>query len=210
MLFPSWHHGVPVVAHRARKFDPEEAFHLIAKHRIRNAFMPPTALKMMRQVENPGRRHDFHMRSIGCGGETLGAELLEWGKEVMGVTINEFYGQTEVNLVVGNCAEIMEIRPGSMGKPIPGHVARLWMNPACRCRRVPWARFPSNGPTRLCSFGSWDNLKATEEKYVGDWCLTGDLVRKDEDGYIWFVGRKDDVITSEGYRIGPRRSKIAY
>ena len=125
VLFPSWHHGVPVVAHRARKFDPEEAFHLIAKHRIRNAFMPPTALKMMRQVEDPGRRYDFHMRSIGCGGETLGAELLEWGKEVMGVTINEFYGQTEVNLVVGNCAEIMEIRPGSMGRPIPGHIVEI-------------------------------------------------------------------------------------
>ncbi len=90
MLFPSWHHGVTVVAHRARKFDPEEAFHLIAKHRIRNAFMPPTALKMMRQVPNPRSRHHYQMRSIGSGGETLGSELLDWGKEVMGLTINEF------------------------------------------------------------------------------------------------------------------------
>ena len=148
VLFPSWHHGVPVVAHRARKFDPEEAFHMIAKHRIRNAFMPPTALKMMRQVEDPGRRYDFHMRSIGFGGETLGAELLEWGKEVMGVTINEFYGQTEVNLVVGNCAEIMEIRPGSMGRPIPGHVVEIVDESGVPVPpRVPWVRFPSNGPT---------------------------------------------------------------
>ena len=120
--FPSWHHGIPVVAHRARKFDPEEAFHLIAKYGIRNAFMPPTALKLMRQVKDPKSRHNYNMRSIGSGGETLGEELLDWGREVMGLTINEFYGQTECNLIVGCCAEIMEIRPGSMGRAIPGHM----------------------------------------------------------------------------------------
>ena len=85
VLFPSWHHGIPVVAHRAKKFDPEEAFHLIAKHKIRNAFMPPTALKLMRQVQDPKSRHSYRMRSIGSRwGETLGEELLDWGKEVMG------------------------------------------------------------------------------------------------------------------------------
>ena len=122
VLFPSWHHGIPVLAHRAKKFDPEEAFHLIAKYGIRNAFMPPTALKLMRQVKDPKQRYNFSMRSIGSGGETLGEELLEWGKDVMGLTINEFYGQTECNLIVGCCAEIMEIRPGSMGRAIPGHL----------------------------------------------------------------------------------------
>ena len=104
------------------KFDPEEAFHLIAKHKIRNAFMPPTALKLMRQVPDPKSRHSYSMRSIGSGGETLGEELLDWGRDVMGLTINEFYGQTECNLIVGCCARIMEIRPGSMGCAIPGHV----------------------------------------------------------------------------------------
>ena len=101
VLFPSWHHGIPVLAHRARKFDPEEAFRLIAGYGIRNAFMPPTALKLMRQVKDPKSRHSYRMRSIGSGGETLGKELLDWGKEVMGLTINEFYGQTECNLIVG-------------------------------------------------------------------------------------------------------------
>ena len=125
VLLPSWHYGVPVVAHRAKKFDPEEVFHLLAKYGIRNAFMPPTALKMMRQVDNPRSRHDYSMRSIGSGGESLGAELLDWGREVMGLTINEFYGQTEVNLVVGSCSEVMEIRPGSMGRAIPGHVVEV-------------------------------------------------------------------------------------
>ncbi len=203
VLFPSWHHGVPVVAHRARKFDPEEAFHLIAKHRIRNAFMPPTALKMMRQIEDPSKRHDFQMRSIGCGGETLGAELLEWGKEVMGVTINEFYGQTEVNLVVGNCAEIMEIRPGSMGKPVPGHVVEVVDESGVPVPAGTVGEVSIKRPDPVMFLQYWDNLEATREKYVGDWCLTGDLARKDEDGYLWFVGRKDDVITSAGYRIGP-------
>ena len=120
VLLPSWHHGVPVVAYRAKKFDPEQAFYFIAKYGIRNAFMPPTALKIMRQVKDPRSRHDFQMRTIACGGETLGEELLDWGRQVMDLVINEFYGQTECNLVVGNCAQIMEIKRGSMGRPIPG------------------------------------------------------------------------------------------
>ena len=122
---PVWHYGVPVLARRAKKFDAEEVFSLLAKYGIRNAFMPPTALKMMRQVKDPKSRHDFSMRTIGSGGEALGEELLAWGEEVMGLTINEFYGQTEVNLVVGSCSEVMEIRPGAMGKAIPGHVVEV-------------------------------------------------------------------------------------
>ena len=118
VLLPSLHHGVPVVAHRFAKFDPEAAFNLINRHGVRNAFLPPTALKLMRQVD---RAVCSGMRSIGSGGETLGAELLEWGRRTFGFEINEFYGQTECNLVVGNCASILPVRPGSMGKPMPGH-----------------------------------------------------------------------------------------
>jgi acetyl-CoA synthetase len=202
-LFPSWHHGVPVVAYRARKFDPEEAFHLIAKHGIRNAFMPPTALKLMRQVKDPRSRHSYSMRSIGSGGETLGSELLDWGKEVLGVTINEFYGQTECNLVVANCAEIMEIRPGAMGKPVPGHrVEVVDESGTPQPAGVP-GEVAIKRPDPVMFLEYWGRPDATRDKFVGDWCLTGDLARKDEDGYLWFVGRKDDVITSAGYRIGP-------
>jgi len=203
VLFPSLHHGVPVVAHRAGKFDPERAFHLIAKHGIRNAFMPPTALKMMRQVNEPRKRHNFHMRSIGSGGETLGAELLEWGKEVMGVTINEFYGQTEVNLVVGNCSEVMQTRPGSMGRPIPGHLVDLVDENGRPVPEGTVGEIAIKRPDPVMFLQYWNNPGATEEKYAGDWCLTGDLARKDSHGYLWFTGRKDDVITSAGYRIGP-------
>jgi len=203
VLFPSLHHGIPVVAHRARKFDPEEAFHLIAKYGIRNAFMPPTALKLMRQVKDPRSHYDYHMRSIGSGGETLGEELLEWGKETMGLTINEFYGQTEVNLVVANCAEIMEIKPGSMGKAVPGHIVEVVDEAGDIASPGAVGEVAIKHPDPVMFLEYWKNQEATEEKYVGDWCLTGDLARKDYDGYFWFIGRTDDVITSAGYRIGP-------
>jgi acetyl-CoA synthetase len=203
VLLPSWHHGVPVVAFRAKKFDPEQAFYFIAKYGIRNAFMPPTALKLMRQVKDPRKRYDYHMRTIGCGGETLGEELLTWGREVMDLTINEFYGQTEVNLVLGNCSEIMENKRGSMGRPIPGHRVEVVgetgeVLPAGQVGEVAIHR-----PDPVMFLGYFGNPKATEEKFVGHWCLTGDLARKDEEGYFWFVGRKDDLISSAGYRIGP-------
>jgi acetyl-CoA synthetase len=203
VLLPSWHHGIPVVAHRAKKFDPEEAFYLMAKYGIRNAFMPPTALKMMRQVKDPRSRYDYQMRSIGSGGEALGEELLAWGKEVMGLTINEFYGQTEVNLVVGSCCEVMEIRPGSMGKAIPGHEVAIVDDSGKRVPVGTVGEVAIKRPDPVMCLEYWKNPEATREKYVGDWWVTGDLAKQDEDGYFWFVGRKDDLITSAGYRIGP-------
>jgi acetyl-CoA synthetase len=203
VLLPSWHHGVPVVAFRAKKFDPEQAFHFIAKYGIRNAFMPPTALKIMRQVPDPGGRYDFAMRTIGCGGETLGEELLEWGRRVMGLTINEFYGQTEVNLVLGNCSEIMENRRGSMGRPIPGHRVEVVDGAGRVLPPGEVGEVAIQRPDPVMFLGYWGNPQATEDKYIGDWSLTGDLARKDEEGYFWFVGRKDDLISSAGYRIGP-------
>ena len=203
VLLPSWFHGIPVLACRQKKFDPEFAFHLMAKHGVRNTFLPPTALKLMRQVKNPAERYQFSLRSIGSGGETLGEELLEWGREHLGVTINEFYGQTEVNLVVGNCHELMKVLPGSMGRAIPGHIVEIIdengnVMPAgetgCIAIRRP-------DPVMLLEY--WKNREATEKKYIGDWWVTGDVGRKDEDGYLWFTGRDDDLITSSGYRIGP-------
>ena len=203
VLLPSWHYGTPVLAHRARKFDPEEAFHLLAKYGIRNAFMPPTALKMLRQVKDPGSRYDYAMRSIGSGGEALGEELLAWGKETMGLTINEFYGQTEVNLVVGSCSEVMEIRPGSMGRAIPGHIVEVVDESGNVLPPGEVGEVGIRRPDPVMCLGYFKNPEATKEKYVGDWWVTGDLAKKDEDGYFWFVGRKDDLITSSGYRIGP-------
>jgi len=203
VLFPSWHHGIPVLAYRARKFDPDFAFDLMARHRVRNAFIPPTALKLMRQVSRPQERYAVSLRSVGSGGETLGEELLAWGEASLGVSINEFYGQTEANLVVGNCADIMAIRPGSMGRQIPGHTVEIIDSSG---RPQPVGTIGSiavRRPDPVMFLEYWQNPTATADKYIGDWALTGDLGKKDEDGYIWFVGRDDDLITSAGYRIGP-------
>src|ERR1700730_6716806 len=119
VLLPSLHHGVPVVARRFDKFDPEEAFALMARTGVRNAFIPPTALRMLRSVPRPNA--NVRLRSVGSGGEALGAETYEWGKSALGITINEFYGQTECNLVLASCAAIDVSRPGAIGKPVPGH-----------------------------------------------------------------------------------------
>ena len=202
VLLPSWHHGVPVVSRRFAKFDPDEALAFLARHEVRNAFLPPTALKLMRQVENP-RRHGFKLRSIGSGGESLGAELLDWGRATFDLTINEFYGQTECNLVVGNCAGMVPVRPGAMGRPIPGHDVRIVDDAG---REKPRGEVGEVGIRRgdpVMFLGYWNNPKATDAKYAGDFLLTGDLARQDEDGYIWFVGRSDDLITTAGYRVGP-------
>ncbi len=203
VLFPSWHHGVPVVAYRARKFDPEFAFDLMARHGIRNAFLPPTALKLMRQVKDARRRFGLRLRSIGSGGETLGEELLDWGRQTLGVEINEFYGQTEVNLVVGNCARIMPIRPGSMGRAVPGHRVEIVDDEGRVLPAGETGNIAIQAPDPVMFIEYWNNPEATRKKFAGSWCLTGDMGRRDDEGYLWFVGREDDLITSAGYRMGP-------
>jgi acetyl-CoA synthetase len=202
VLWPSWHHGIPVLAHRARRFDPEAAFALMARHGVRNAFLPPTALKLMRGVSDPAR-FGARPRSIGSGGEPLGAELLDWGREAFGVTINEFYGQTEANLVLSNCAAIMAPRPGSMGRPVPGHEVAVMDEMGNILPHGETGIVAVKRPDPVMFLEYWRNPEATEKKFVGDWCLTGDLARIDEDGFFWFMGREDDVITSGAYRIGP-------
>jgi acetyl-CoA synthetase len=202
VLLPSLYFGVPVLASRAKKFDAEAAFALIARHKVRNAFLPPTALKLMRQVENP-RRFGFRMRSIGTGGETLGADMLAWGAETFGFDLNEFYGQTEANLIVSNSAGLFPVAPGSMGRAVPGHkVAVISAQgeelPAGEQGLIAVAR-----PDPVMMLEYWRQPEATAQKFVGDWFLTGDAGACDADGYFWFQGRDDDIISSGSYRIGP-------
>lgn len=203
VLMPSLHHGIPVLAYRAKKFEPEEAFYLIAEYGVRNAFMPATALNMMRQVKEPKKRYDYKMRSIGSGGETLGEGLLQWGREVMDLEINEFYGQTECNLVVGNCAGVMRIIPGSMGRVIPGHVVEVINREGEVVKPGEFGEIAIKRPDPVMFLGYWGSPETTKEKFMGDWLRTGDMGRKDENGYFWFTGREDDVIESGAYRIGP-------
>ncbi len=203
VLMPSLAFGVSVLVFRGRKLDPEEAFRLMATHEVRNAFLPPTALKLMRQIEAPREKWNYALRSIFTGGEALGAELLDWGRETFGFTINEGYGQTECNLVIGNCASIMPVRPGSMGKPVPGHEVAIIGPEGQECAFGETGNIAVKSPDPVMFLGYWNDPEATEAKFLGDWLLTGDVGQRDEDGYIWFVGRDDDVITSAGYRIGP-------
>ena len=206
VLLPSLFHGVPVLAHRMPKFDAAECYALIARHGIRNAFMPPTALKMMRAAPPP--REPPRMRSVASGGERLGEEMLDWGRATFGLTINEFYGQTEVNLTVGNCATLMPLREGSMGRAIPGHDVRVLDEDGAPAAAGEAGSIAVRAPDPALFLRYWNNPAATERKFRtgpdgAPWCLTGDMGHADADGYLWFHGRDDDVIISAGYRIGP-------
>jgi acetyl-CoA synthetase len=174
VLLPSLYFGIPVLAHRARKFDPEEAFALMSRHSVRNAFLPPTALKMMRQVTSP-LRFGHRLRSVASGGEPLGADILDWGRDAFGIDINEFYGQTEANLLVGNCASLFPIRPGSMGRAIPGHRVEVVSPDGRPLPAGESGKIAIRRPDPVMFLGYWNNPQATRAKFAGDWCLTGDV-----------------------------------
>jgi acetyl-CoA synthetase len=201
VLFSALYHGVPVVGHRARKFDPQAAMQLMADHRVRNVFLPPTALKLMRQAEvkHPGVK----LRSLFSGGEALGAELLSWVRATFGIEVHEGYGQTECNLSVGNNAKLFPIRPGSMGKATPGFDVRIVDDKGNELPRGMRGIIAVGQPNPVTMIEYWKNPDATRKKYAGGFLLTGDLGRQDEDGYFWYLSREDDVITTAGYRVGP-------
>jgi acetyl-CoA synthetase len=202
-LLPCLHHGVPVVARKSEKFDPEEAFALMAKAGVRNAFIPPTALRMLRSAPSPRGRHAPHLRTLGSGGEALGAETCDWGRETFGLTINEFYGQTECNLVLSSCAMIGVSKPGAIGKPVPGHDVAVIREDGSRADPGELGQIAVKRPDPVMFLEYWGRPEATQQKFIGDWMTTGDQGTVDDEGYITFVGRDDDVITSSGYRIGP-------
>jgi acetyl-CoA synthetase len=202
-LLPSLHFGVPVVARRFDKFDPDEAYALMARAGVRNAFIPPTALRMLRSASLPQGRHDLKLRTVGSGGESLGAETLEWGKSALGLVVNEFYGQTECNLVLSSSALMKVSRPGAIGKPVPGHTVAVIRADGSVAEPGELGQIAVKRPDPVMFLEYWDRPDATREKFIDDWMTTGDQGIVDEDGYFQFVGRDDDVITSAGYRIGP-------
>ena len=202
-LFPAWYYATPVVAHRFAKFDPERAFALLEKHKVGVGFIPPTALKMMRQVARPRERWRYDLRAVATGGEAMGEELLDWGRAAFGTTISEGYGQTEMNLMLLNSPDWFEVRLGSCGRACPGRKVAIVDNggrvlpPGEEGQIAGWRHDP------IVMLEYWRNPEATAAKFAGDWLLTGDLGRIDEQGYVFFKSRDDDVITSGGYRIGP-------
>ncbi|RJE79760.1 AMP-binding protein [Paracoccus sp. JM45] len=190
--------GVPVVAARMSKFDPVAVARLIANCKIRNVFFPPTALKMLKaaNVRING------LRSVASGGETLGAPMLDWGQQAFGLQINEFYGQTECNIVASAAGQMFAMRPGAIGKAVPGfQVAVIDDDGQPRPDDTQGDIAIRRGAASMM-LGYWQRPDATADKFRGDWMVTGDKGMI-HNGYIHFVGRNDDVITSAGYRIGP-------
>jgi acetyl-CoA synthetase len=203
VLWAGWHYGIPVVAFRQPKFDPERAYWILDRYAIRNAFIFPTALKAMRQAGGVAQRHRLHLRSLYSAGEPVGEALIDWAREALGVTINEFFGQTEMNLIAGNCAEIMPVKPGSIGKPYPGHVVDVVDDAGHAVPAGEVGEVAVRRPDPVMFLEYWNSPEATARKFIGEWALLGDLAQRDDDGYLWFKSRKDDLIKSGAYRIGP-------
>ncbi len=202
-LLPSLHFGVPVVARKFEKFDADEAFALMAEMDVRNSFVPPTALRMLRSVDDPRAKYDLRLRTLASAGETLGAETYAWGQDQLGLTINEAYGQTECNLVLASCAAIGVTKPGAIGRPVPGHEVGIIRPDGSLCGVGEQGQIAVRRPDPVMFLEYWGNPEATRDKFVGDWMTTGDQGIRDDEGYVHFFGRDDDVITSAGYRIGP-------
>ncbi len=208
-LLPTLYFGKPIVASRAR-FSAEGAFALMEKHRVTNSFLFPTALKMMmKAVPEPKQRYDLRLRAVMSAGEAVGDTVFHWAQSALGVTVNEMFGQTEANYLVGNCAIHWPARPGSMGRPYPGHRVAVLDDagqpvPAGSVGEVALHRYDIHGdPDPVIFVGYWRRDDATRDKYRGDWLLTGDLAEMDVDGYLWYRGRADDMFKAAGYRIGP-------
>lgn len=203
ILMPGLALGVPVVCGGTQKFNPEGAFEMMARAKVRNTFIPPTALKIMRSVEQPMARFGHNLRTVFSGGEALGKETYEWGLDALGLSINEGYGQTECNLVLVSCSKIGACKAGSMGKPTPGREVAVIRSDGKVCEIGETGEIAIKRPEPVMFLKYWDRPDATEDKFLGDWMLTGDQGVVDEDGYFFFVGRDDDIITSAGFRIGP-------
>jgi len=158
---------------------------------------------MLRSVENPRGRFDLKLRSIASGGESLGAEVYEWGRSSLGLVVNEFYGQTECNQVLGSCGAVGLNKPGAIGKPVPGHRVAIIDAEGRVCKPGETGQIAMLRPDPIMFIGYWNRPEATRDKFIGDWRTTGDQGVMDDEGFFRFIGRDDDVITSAGYRIGP-------
>ena len=200
ILIPAWFYGLPVVVDMDGAFNAERAVWLMREHHISLTLIPPTALRVIRAADLPGG--DFAFRAMASGGEVLGADLTGWASEFFGCPVNEAYGQTEFNGLSGGSQSVYPAKPGSIGRPLPGTIVAVLDdegNPVIDTS----GEIAVHRDHALAMLGYLNNPAATAEKFRGDWLLTGDLGHIDQDGYVWFESRKDDVINSAGYRIGP-------
>ena len=206
VLLPSLLLGVAVVSSAVQKFDPEQAFRLMQTHGVVNAFIPPTALKMLRAVPSPAERFALRLRSLASAGEALGAESYHWMQNSLGLTVNDAYGQTECNLVLGSCSALGISRAGAIGRIVPGHQVAILDEEGSVLPAGTQGEIAIRAPDPVMMLSYWNKPAETAAKFKGpekDWFATGDQAVMDEDGFVSFVGRDDDLITSTGYRIGP-------
>ena len=208
-LLPSLYFGRPIVAFNGR-FSPKLAFSLMQEHGVTHSFLFPTALKaMMKAYPHPRPQFRLKLQAMMSAGEAVGDAVFAWCRDELGLTVNEMFGQTEINYVVGNCSALWPARAGSMGKGYPGHRVAVIDDEGHECPvgvpgDVAVNRYDVHGhPDPIFFLGYWKNDAATQAKFSGDWCRTGDLAARDEDGYLWYQGRADDVFKAAGYRIGP-------
>ena len=200
LALPCLYFGVPLVSCALRKFDPEAAWELVRLQEIGVMFLPPTALKLMRAAPVP---EHVSVRSIISGGEALGEELLDWGRQTFGITINEIYGQTECNLVIGSCRSVEATPALMMGRPIPGHIIHIIDQDGHPLPAGTVGEIGVKSPHPVMFLHYWGRAEQTAAKFINGYLKTGDLGICDTKGYFQFVARDDDIITSSGYRIGP-------
>ncbi|RJG06463.1 AMP-binding protein [Noviherbaspirillum cavernae] len=208
-LLPSLYFGKPIVGYRGR-FSADTAFYLLEKYGVTNTFLFPTALKMMMKAHPaPREKYALKLRAIMSAGEAVGDAVFNWCKSALGVIPNEMFGQTEMNYIVGNSAQQWPAKPGSMGRPYPGHRVAVIDDDGHVVKtgetgEVAVNRHDIHGhPDPVFFIEYWKNPEATRNKFTGDWCRTGDLALVDQDGYLWYQGRADDMFKAAGYRIGP-------
>ena len=212
-LLPTLYFGREIVAFAGR-FSAETAFELMQRHRVTHTFLFPTALKvMMKAVPDPRERYTLQLRAVMSAGEAVGDAVFGWCADALGVPVNEMFGQTELNYIVGNSHRQWPARPGSMGRPYPGHRVAVIDDEGRECPRgtpgdVALHRLDIHGhPDPVFFLGYWNNAAASTAKFSGhpdsSWCRTGDMAVMDADGYLWYQGRSDDVFKAAGYRIGP-------
>jgi len=213
-LLPTLYFGRPIVAFNGR-FSPQIAFELLRDCAVTHTFLFPTALKAMMKAY-PGSaqataraQFGLQLQAIMSAGEAVGDAVFDYCQAQLGVTVNEMFGQTEINYIVGNSSVVWPPKPGSMGFGYPGHRLAVIDDDGVECGpdvlgEVAVNRFDVHGqPDPIFFLGYWKNDHATQDKYTGDWCRTGDLACRDAQGYLWYQGRSDDMFKVAGYRIGP-------
>ena len=213
-LLPTLYFGRPIVGFSGR-FSPQAALELMQRFGVTHTFLFPTALKAMMKAY-PGaasatvrQQFGLKLQAIMSAGEAVGDAVFDYCQRQLGVTVNEMFGQTEINYIVGNCAVQWPARAGSMGKGYPGHRVAVIDDDGQECAvgvvgDVALNRFDVHGdPDPIFFLGYWKNEAATLGKFTLDWCRTGDLATRDAAGYLWYQGRSDDVFKAAGYRISP-------